>query len=181
MKLQKGAPKDIESRAEVERKVYAFLDELEIEYDRLDHEAAHTMEICREIDKTLGALICKNLFLTNRQKTQFYLLMMPGDKVFKTKELSKQLNVSRLSFAPAEAMQDLLLTSPGSASVMGLINDPEQRVRLVVDKDVLDGEFVGCHPCVNTSSIRLKTTDLFQKILPALSRDYTVVELLGEE
>lgn len=180
LKLMSGRPENFADRAEVEQKVYELLDALCVEYLRLDHEPAFTMEICAEIDKSLGAAICKNLFLTNRQKTDFYLLMMPAGKVFKTKELSKALGVARLSFGDADTMLSLLGTAPGSASVMGLMNDKEGRVRLVIDEDVLKEEFVGCHPCVNTSSLKIKTEDLLNKILPFLNRTYTAVTLIGE-
>lgn len=180
LKLKKGRPEDYESRAETEKVVYDVLDHLGVEYMRLDHQPAFTMDICQEIDKSLEALICKNLFLTNRQKTDFYLLMMPSDKVFKTKELSKALGVSRLSFGDAETMISLLSTEPGSASVMGLINDIENKVRLVIDEDVLKEDFVGCHPCVNTSSLKIKTKDLTNIILPYLNHSFTVVNLFGE-
>lgn len=181
LELKKGSPEDFSERPKVEREVYTFLDNLNVDYLRLDHEPAFTMEICQEIDKSLGALICKNLFLTNRQKTDFYLLMMPSTKVFKTKELSKALGVSRLSFGEAEKMQELLGTSPGSASVLGLINDKENKVRLVIDEDVLKEEYFGCHPCVNTASLRIKVSDLTEKILPTLNHNFTSVTLLGEE
>lgn len=181
LELENGRPVDFGSRAEEEKAVYDFLDNLNIEYSRLDHEPAFTMEICSEIDKSLGALICKNLFLTNRQKTDFYLLMMPADKVFKTKELSKALGVSRLSFGEAEKMQELLRTNPGSASVMGLLFDKENKVRLVIDEDVLNEEYFGCHPCVNTSSLKIKVNDLTEKILPSLNHSFDKVKLYGEE
>ncbi|MBR3988880.1 MAG: prolyl-tRNA synthetase associated domain-containing protein [Clostridia bacterium] len=181
LELKKGRPEDYDQRSVIEQAVYDFLDNLNIEYDRLDHEPAYTMEICSEIDKSLGALICKNLFLCNRQKTDFYLLMMPADKVFKTKELSKALGVSRLSFGDADKMQELLGTTPGSASVMGLLNDKENKVRLIIDKDVLQEEYFGCHPCVNTSSLRISIKDLTDKILPPLNHSYTVIKLFGEE
>lgn len=180
LKLMSGRPENFADRAEVEQKVYELLDALCVEYLRLDHEPAFTMEICAEIDKSLGAVICKNLFLTNRQKTDFYLLMMPADKVFKTKELSKALGVARLSFGDSDTMLSLLGTAPGSASVMGLMNDKEGKVRLVIDEDVLKEEFVGCHPCVNTSSLKIKTEDLLNKILPFLNRTYTAITLIGE-
>ena len=125
----------------------------------------------------LDVLICKNLFLCNRQQTNFYLLMMPGDKPFKTKDLSAQLGVSRLSFASEEHMLELLDVLPGSVSVMGLMNDPENRVRLVIDREVLEEEYVGCHPCKNTSSIKLRTSDLLEKFLPAVHHTPTVVTL----
>jgi Ala-tRNA(Pro) deacylase len=152
-----------------------------VEYLRIDHEPAFNMEICEEIDKTLQAVICKNLFLTNRQKTDFYLLMMPGDKVFKTKELSKQIGSARLSFAEPQYMEEFLDITPGAASIMGLMNDIENRVKLLVDEDVLKGEFLGCHPCVNTSSLKLKTSDVFGKLLAEMHHDMTIVKLVGVE
>ena len=177
LELKKGRPDDYESRAEVEKMVYDVLDHLGVEYMRLDHEPAFTMDICREIDKSLGGLICKNLFLTNRQKTDFYLLMMPSTKVFKTKELSKALGVSRLSFASGEAMEEYLDITPGSLSVMGLMYDKDFRVRLVIDKPVLENEYIGFHPCINTSSLQVKSSDLTGKIIPAMGHEPTIVNL----
>lgn len=180
MELYKGRPQNIEGRLDREVRVYDLLDSLGIEYLRTDHAHADTMEACNEIDKVLDVLICKNLFLCNRQKTKFYLLMMPGDKPFKTKELSSQINSARLSFASAEAMEEYLDIQPGSVSVMGLMNDKENAVNLLVDEDVLKGEYVGCHPCVNTSSLKIKTTDVFDKFLKAVGHTATVVHLTGE-
>ena len=180
MELFKGRPQDLSNRLDREVRVYDFLDSLGIEYIRTDHEPAQTMEDCNRIDKVLDVLICKNLFLCNRQKTVFYLLLMPGDKPFKTKELSSQINSGRLSFATEDKMLEFLDIEPGSVSVMGLMNDKENNVNLLVDEDVLKGEFIGCHPCVNTSSIKLKTTDVFDKFLKAVNHDYTTVKLTGE-
>lgn len=181
LELKKGRPHDCSDRQEREIRCYDLLDELGIEYDRIDHERADTMEICAEIDKSLGATICKNLVLCNRQQTDFYLLLIPGDKVFKTKDLSKQIGTARLSFASPEYMQKLLDVTPGSASILGLMNDKENAVRLLVDEDVLKGEYVGCHPCINTSSLRIKTSDMFGKLLNALGHDMTTVTLIHEE
>jgi len=181
MELQKGRPVDESGREAKEIRVYDFLDKMGVEYDRIDHEPAFTMEVCQEIDKVLGATICKNLFLCNRQKTSFYLLMIPGDKVFKTKELSHQIGSARLSFGEPEFMKEFLDITPGAASVMGLMNDTENRVRLLVDEDVLKGEYLGCHPCVNTSSLRLRTEDVFGRLIKEMHHDMTVVQLKGEE
>lgn len=181
MELYKGRPVNENGRLEKEIRVYDFLDRMGVEYLRVDHEPAFNMEICEEIDKTLQAVICKNLFLCNRQKTDFYLLMMPGDKVFKTKELSKQIGSARLSFGEPEYMETFLDITPGAASIMGLMNDTENRVRLLVDEDVLKGEYIGCHPCVNTSSLKLRTEDVFGKLLKEMNHDITVVKLVGEE
>ena len=180
MELYKGRPDDIKNREEREVRVYDFLDSLGIEYFRTDHEHADTMEECNRIDAVLDVVICKNLFLCNRQKTDFYLLMMPGDKPFKTKELSSQINSARLSFASPDAMLEYLDIKPGAVSVMGLMNDKENHVKLLVDEDVLKDEYVGCHPCVNTSSLKLKTEDVFGKYLKAVNHTATTVVLKGE-
>ena len=177
MVLQKGRPADTAGRLEKEIRSYDLLDSLGIEYDRIDHEPAMTMEICEEIDRVLGATICKNLFLCNRQQTDFYLLMMPGDKPFKTKDLSAQIGSSRLSFGTPDYMEQLVDITPGSLSILGLMNDKEGRVRLLIDKDVLSGEYIGCHPCINTSSLRMKTSDMVEKLIPALKHAPTLVEL----
>lgn len=181
MKLVTGRPDTDEGRPDKEIRVYDLLDSLGIVYERIDHEAAETMEACAEIDKLLEpAVICKNLFLCNSQKTKFYLLMIPGDKHFKTKEISHQINSPRLSFAPEEFMEEYLDITPGSVSVLGLMNDHADHVQLLVDEDILKGEYVGCHPCINTSSLRLRTRDIFDVFLKAVHHDYLVVTLLGE-
>ena len=180
MKLENGRPENCENRLEKEVKVYDLLDSLGISYQRIDHEAAYTMEACEAIDRVLEATICKNLFLCNRQKTNYYLLMIPGDKVFKTKELSHQIGSARLSFGTPEAMEEMLDVTPGSATIMGLMNDSDQKVQLLVDEDVLKGEYLGCHPCVSTSSLKLKTEDVFGTFLKAVGHDKIVVTLKGE-
>ncbi|MBR5420918.1 MAG: prolyl-tRNA synthetase associated domain-containing protein [Lachnospiraceae bacterium] len=181
MELFKGRPENTEGRLPREIRTYDCLDELGIEYRRTDHEPANNMEACNEIDAVLGVLICKNLFLCNRQKTAFYLLMMPGDKKFKTKELSAQIGSARLSFAEPEAMLEYLDIEPGSVSIMGLMNDKEHKVQLLIDEDVLACEELGCHPCVNTSSLKMKTRDVIEKFLPAMGHSYRVVQLKGED
>jgi len=177
MELMKGRPTDCTGRPEREVAVYDLLDRLEIEYVRVDHEEANTMEACEAIDRALGTIMCKNLFLCNRQKTDFYLLMMPGDKPCKTKVVSKQIGSARLSFAEAEFMEEYLNILPGSVSVMGLMNDKEHHVQLLMDKEVAESETLGCHPCVNTSSLRLSIQDILEKFLPAVEHAPVMVEL----
>ena len=181
MELQNGRPADAAGRMDKELRTYDFLDGLGVDYQRMDHEAAFTMEACKEVDEALGVEMCKNLFLCNRQKTDFYLLLIPGDKVFKTKELSKQIGSARLSFAGAEYMEKYLDITPGSVSIMGLMNDKDNAVRLLVDEDLLKEEWIGCHRCVNTSSIRVKTKDMFDTVMKAMHHERTVVKLTGEE
>lgn len=180
MELQNGRPADCTGRLPKEIRCYDLLDSLGVAYQRIDHEAAMTMEACEAIDRTLDAVICKNLLLCNRQRTQFYLLMLPGQKHFKTSVLSKEIGSSRLSFACAEDMERLLDITPGSVSVLGLMNDHEKRVQLLMDADVVKGEYFGCHPCINTSSLRLKMADLLERILPAMEHSPRMVTLTEE-
>ena len=180
MELVKGRPATNEGRLEKEIRCYDMLDALGVEYQRIDHEAAMTMEACVEIDKVLDATICKNLLLCNRQATAFYLLMIPGDKQFKTSVLSKEIGSSRLSFAKPEYMEEYLDITPGSVSVLGLMNDNDHHVQLLMDEDVLKGEYFGCHPCINTSSLRIKTADLMEKIIPAMDHPARIVVLPNE-
>lgn len=170
------APTD-NHRLPKEMRVYALLEKLQIPFERMDHEVADTMEACEKIDEKLQVTMCKNLFLCNRQKTTFFLLLMPGDKKFLTKNLSKQLGISRLSFAEAEYMEKFLDITPGSVSVLGLMNDVEKQVTLIIDKDLLEGEYIGCHPCVNTSSLKLKTSDILEKFLTYTGHTPTLVTL----
>ena len=183
MELVHGRPENTDGRLPREIRVYDFLDGIGVSYDRVDHPEmpAFTMEVCREIDRTLGTVMCKNLFLTNRQQTKFYLLLMPDAKPFKTKELSAQINSARLSFASGEQMLRFLDIEPGAASLMGLINDAGGQVRLLVDEDLLKEEWLGCHPCVNTSSLRIRTEEAFGKFLSACGHEMTAVKLVGTE
>ena len=181
MELYTGRPESTEGRLPREIRTYDFLDRLGIAYQRTDHGRADNMEACNEIDAVLGVVICKNLFLCNRQKTVFYLLMMPGDKKFKTKELSHQINSARLSFADPEDMLKYLDIEPGAVSIMGLMNDHGKDVQLLVDEDVLKGEYIGCHPCVCTSSLKIRTEDILQKYLPAVGHKMRTVCLTGED
>ena len=177
MILENGAPQNIADRLPKEQRVYSFLDSLNIDYKRVDHEPAMTMEACEDIDKALGAAMCKNLFLSNRQETAFYLLLIPADKPFKTKDISAQLGVARLSFGKAEFMEQYLDITPGSLSVLGLMNDRECNVQLLIDSDILSAELIGCHPCVNTSSLAFTVSDLMEKIIPALKHSPITVKL----
>lgn len=165
------------SRAELEERSYDLLDSLGIDYTRVDHDRAATMEALAEAEAVLGCGIAKNLFLTNRQQTDFYLLIMPGNKPFKTKYLSAQLGCSRLSFASAEQLRDILGVDSGCASVLALINDPGCRVRLAIDRDILAADKFACHPCLNSTSLAFSTADLRDKLLPALKHQAAWVEL----
>ena len=168
MELLHGRPLDTAGRLPREIAVYDLLDSLGIDYLRTDHEEANTMEACNEIDRILDVVICKNLFLCNRQQTKFYLLMMPGDKPFKTKDLSGQIGSARLSFADAAHMEEYLCIKPGAVSVMGLMNDKGNHIQLLIDREVTESEYIGCHPCVSTASLKLRTEDVLTRFLPAV-------------
>lgn len=179
--LHTGRPADVSGRLPKEIRTYDLLDQLAIPYQRIDHSPTATIQDCHDIDQLLGIDICKNLFLCNTQKTQFYLLMMPGHKKFRTAVLSKQIGSARLSFASPEYMEEFLDITPGSVSVLGLMNDHGHRVRLLIDKAVIDHhEYIGCHPCINTSSLKIRTADLLEKFIPYVGHPYTLVDLPWE-
>ena len=175
LEVYNGAP--AERRDEVENRVYECLARLDIPFTRVDHEAAFTMEDCAAISEALEVHICKNLLLTPRNRSAFYLLCLPAEKSFSTKDFSKLIGSSRLSFASEEDLVALLGCHAGSASVLGLMNDTEHRVTLAIDRAVAEDEWFGCHPCKNTSSLRLKTRDVLEKFLPATGHEAVIVDL----
>ena len=180
--LYNGRPEDESGRSEREIRTYDFLDRLGIEYGRMDHDPVTTIEACAEVDEALGMNICKNLFLCNRKKTDFYLLMMPGLKTFKAKELKGQVpSAGRLSFAHEDKMLEFLDIRPGSVSVMGLMNDHDNHVQLLIDSELVQDEYIGCHPCECTSSLKIRTEDILHVFLPAVHHEAIIVELSGTE
>ena len=181
IKIYPGRPtEDNDGRTAAETAVYDFLDRTGITYTTLCHPAAFTMVECEAVRQAIGAPVFKNLFLTNKQQTLFFLLMIPADKPFKTKYLSSQLGCARLSFASAEAMGELLHIAPGAVSPLGLIHDKERRVQLIVDRDLVATDRYACHPCVNTASVALSLTDLLEKVIPATGHAFTWVDLPAE-
>ncbi len=180
LQIQKGRPMDVENRSAKEIRTYNLLDSIKIEYDRIDHEAVETMAACQEIDALLvPAVVCKNLLLCNSQKNKFYLLMIAGDKRFDARKISDQIGSSRLSFAPQEYMEQFLDIRPGSVSIMGLMNDKENRVQLLVDEEILSYDYLGCHPCVNTTSLKIRTGDILEKFLHEVHHEYKLVQVSG--
>ena len=176
MKLETGRPANTAGRLEKEVRSYDFLDSLQVFYQRVDHDPAMTMEQCEEADRSLNAMICKNLLLCNRPHTEFYLLLLPWDKHFKTGDMSKRIGASRLSFAEAEYMEAFLDITPGSLSILGLMNDKDNRVQLVIDSAVLQDEYFACHPCINTSSLKMSMADLTDKVIPALKHPPRIID-----
>ena len=181
LELMNGRPADCTGRLDKEIRCYDLLDSLGIDYQRIDHDPAMTMEACAEADALMGGMICKNLLLCNRQCTQFYLLLLPSEVHFKTSILSKEIGSSRLSFADGSYMEQFLDITPGSLSILGLMHDRENRVQLLIHEALLQGEYIGVHPCINTSSLKLKITDLTEKIIPAMGHEPRVVTLKNPE
>ncbi|MDE7242808.1 MAG: prolyl-tRNA synthetase associated domain-containing protein [Oscillospiraceae bacterium] len=162
---------------EEQKAVFAALEHLQIPYERVEHDWANTMADCEAVSAVLGVDVCKNLVLCNRQKTQYYLLAMPSDKPFHTKDLSHQLGCARLSFAEPEAMETLLHVQPGSASILSLLFDTEGKVQLVIDRETKDCEYFSCHPCKSTGTLKLKTADVLQAFLPYTKHEPVTVDL----
>lgn len=162
---------------EIKDKVIEILKENNIDFEVFNHEAFVSMDQYEVIEGKIGCKIPKNLFLCNRQETVFYLLIMPGDKIFKTKDISAQINSSRLSFGNKDYLNKLLSCYKGSTSVLGLLFDKENRVNLLIDEDILKEEYLGFHPCDNNFTIKIKKEDLISKIIPLTKHDYKIVNL----
>lgn len=159
------------------QKVYDFLDTLGIEYKNFDHEPLMSISQADELDKKMGVSIAKNLFLSTKHSTEFYLLLMQGDKKFNTGKVSKQVQVPRMTFGNDEKLLMYLDITPGSVSPLGLINDNDNNVNFLIDGDLLKEEYVAVHPNLNTSTVVLRVTDLLEKILPATNHTYRIVEV----
>lgn len=175
--VEKGKPNNFFSRTDSEKKTYELLEKLGIEFSRADHDPASTVDECGTVDRALEVEMCKNLFLCNRQKTDFYLVMMKGEKHFSSKDFAHKMGIARVSFADENYLREYLDVYPGAVTVLGLANDSEHKVKLVIDKDVAEAEYVGCHPCVNTSSLKIKSKDIFEKLLPYTGHSATILEL----
>ena len=165
-----------DDRIPQELAIYDRLEQLSIPFIRVDHDHADTIEICHQVERILGSKICKNLFLCNRQQTGFYLLMMPGDKPFKTKFLSAQLGCSRLSFADDGHMRDCLQTVPGSVSALELLFDTDRHVKLVIDRDLLADAYISGHPGISTSTLQLRREDML-KFVESTGHSPTYIDL----
>lgn len=169
------APENITNATE--KKVFALLDKLKIPYECVTNDVVETMEECKEVDEALGTEIRKSIFLCNKKKTSFFLIVMPAEKSLDTATLSNKIGVPHLSFASAEYMEQHLGALPGSASVMGLINDEDDYVQLIIDKEVADEEWFGCNPGINTAHLKMKTTDLINKFLPKINHRAKIMSL----
>lgn len=157
--------------------ICTYLKNADIKFSLVTHAPAYTIEECTEVEKLIDGKICKNLFLQTTTGSAYYILMLDGSKKFVTKDVSKKLGSSRLSFAPPEAMRDMLNTSPGSLSVTSLVFDKEKRVALAIDADILKDEYICCHPSDNTATLKIKTNDITQKLLPLLGIEPKIIEI----
>lgn len=174
--IRTKAPRDGQ-RTPLELKMYDTLERLNIPYTHVDNDSAYTMEECAEVDKVIGAEIRKSVFLCNQKKTTFFLLVMPAAKAFDTASFSHKLGVSHMSFAPEEKMLEHLGTTPGSASVAGILCDEDDYVQVIVDKEVAESEWFACNPGINTSHLKFRTEDLLKKFLPKNHHRARIVDL----
>lgn len=173
--VHQGAPDD--QRQGLESQAYDTLKKLGIPFERVDNDAVEAMADCVEISERLGAEIRKTVLLCNRQKTEYHMLIMSADKPFVTKDYSEAVGCARMSFASGDAMVELLGQPPGTASVMGLLNDGDGRVKLLIEESVANEDWFACNPGVNTSHIRFRTKDLVEKLLPAIGHGVTIIKL----
>ena len=173
--VYKVAPDD--KRGELETKVYETLKKLNIPFERVDNDSVESMEECVEISAKLGAEIRKSIFLCNHKKTGLYLVIMPADKHFDTKTFCAKIGCSRVSFASPECMQEYLGVQPGTATVMGVLNDEARKVQVVIDKEVAEAEWFACNPGANTTHIKFKTSQLLNSFLPSVKHRPIVVTL----
>ena len=160
---------------DTQRQVYAALERLEIPFGRIDNDPAVTMEDCIAIDQALGVPTMKTLLLCNRQQTVFYLYVMPGDKPFSTKDFGAALQISRVSFAPADKLHEFLGTEVGATTPLSLVADPENRVRLIIDKAAVTPDSIGCPDGTTTCYMRLRTADLLDKYIPETGHEPTFI------
>lgn len=165
-----------DERCALETKVYETLSKLSIPFELVDNDSVESMEECIEISEKLGAEIRKTIFLCNRKKTSFYMVILPANKSFNTKEHCKKMDVSRLSFASGDLMMQHLDVAPGTATIMSLINDPDEKVELFIDKEIANSEFFACNPGANTTHLKIKTKDLLNKLLPKIDHPATIIE-----
>lgn len=170
----------MKERIKLELDCYDLLNKLHINFDSIDHEAIFDAEKLKIVREILQVEVCKNLFLCNHQETKFYLLIMPYDKPFKTKELSHQINSSRLSFATPANLEKYLKVSPGSVNLLSLMYDKDNNVKLLIDEDLLKREYLGLHPNINTTSLKIKTSDILEKVLPSINHSPNIVKLIGK-
>lgn len=162
---------------DLKNNIYDTLNELNIPFQKIDNEAITSMEECEDVENALGVEIRKSIFLCNRTKSEFYLLVMPSKKRFNTKMFSEKVVCSRTSFASTEHLKSVLGLTPGSITIMGLVNDRSHTVQLVIDSEIVNEEWFGCNAGLNTSHIKLKTRDLLDIFLKHTGHKPIVVKL----
>jgi len=166
-----------EFKTVLQEKTYRALQELHIPFERVDTDEAITMEDCIQINKVLNVKVVKTLFLCNRQQTSFYLFITAGDKPFKTKDFSKALGVSRVSFAPADLMEKMLGTKVGATTVFSALLDKDNAIPVVFDKEVTCEEWYGCTDGTTTCYMKVKTEHILHAFLPYTKHLPLIIEV----
>jgi Ala-tRNA(Pro) deacylase len=164
-------------KSDLQKRVFGALNDLHIPFQRVDTDEAITMDDCVMIDQRLQMKMVKTLFLCNRQQTEFYLFITCGDKSFRSKDFSHALGISRVSFAPAEMLLTMLHTHVGAATVLSMLEDDDNRVKVVMDKDVTAEEWYGCSDGTTTGYMKLRTDDVMNVFLPFVHHQATVIEV----
>jgi len=172
-------PKEFEN--ETQRMIYEALEELKIPFDRVENDFMISMEDCEAVNKKMNTRMAKNLFLCNRQKTEFYLFITKDNKHFNTKIFSKAMGISRVSFAPEETLTEYLGTKIGATTIFSLVYDKDCKVHLVIDKDVLEEKFHACNDGTNNAHIKITTKDLMEKYLKYTKHEPVIIEFKEEE
>ena len=153
------------SKDEMESCVCRLLETLGISWQMMHHAPVRTSADCTEIERELHTSGCKNLFLRGSSGTAWYLVLLPPEEKADLRALAVQLGEKRLSFAGKEDVKNILHTEPGAVSILCLCFETAEQVRVLIHRKILEKETIGCHPCINTASLKLSVRDLTEKFL----------------
>ena len=162
---------------ELNQKIYEAFAMLGISFERVENDETLTMEDCLAIDERLDVHTAKTLFLCNRQKTNYYLFPTRGDKPFVTKDFGKALGISRVSFASAEDLEKYIGVLPGASTILGVLMESAKNVHLVIDREIAEAEFLCCPDGTRTGYIKLRTSDVLEKLIPFSGHSYEVIDI----
>src|SRR3989344_166488 len=157
----------------MKEKIKNYLKEHKIEYIVHEHQAVFTVEESKKIKTKIQGGICKNLFLKERKERKYYLVVLPGEKRLNIKELRDKIQAKDLTFASSEELKEILNLTPGSVSILGLINDKEHEAELIIDKEINEAKKLNFHPNINTESIELNKEN-FHKLLKTFNNKISI-------
>ena len=169
--VKQGRPEDFDKRPEKEQRVYEFLDELGIDYLYLDHQEEFSMGDAADADEAIGVVGAKNVFLRDKKRRNYFLILVNGTKRIDLKPISELTGIKKLTFCHEDDLDEVLGLTPGAVTPLGLLNDPEGRVQLIIDESLQDEELFAMHPCVNTVTIRMSNQDFMNTVIPAMGHE----------